>query len=287
MLLLSYYLTCRSSNWNSGAKHEAGYDAFMTGCVFAQACSHLGIDFQNRTPSTNLGLEEKLQEHLNILYLSWINGDIVDLRTGKQTLVSAGRNVKTRYPKILFSNIVLLWGFPSKLKAFEIKECITKVFGPSSVTCTYHLDETAVFIQFSKAELVSDFLELKANLESNDGPISVLHPLSTLLNGGCTRAASYEVYKEICESSISKLLFADQAAAIGIKWKTKLLEPNLEETPEGCPSGKEHGQQKAPNSVGKEKTEETIGVVRDFSSDNMRTIRLLDSLFPAEAQAGK
>ncbi|MCD7456027.1 hypothetical protein HAX54_030500 [Datura stramonium] len=35
----------RSSNWNSGAKHEAGYDAFMTGCIFAQACNHPERDF--------------------------------------------------------------------------------------------------------------------------------------------------------------------------------------------------------------------------------------------------
>ncbi|KAA8550474.1 hypothetical protein F0562_002158 [Nyssa sinensis] len=31
----------RSSNRNSRVKHEAGYDASMIGCTFAQACSHL------------------------------------------------------------------------------------------------------------------------------------------------------------------------------------------------------------------------------------------------------
>lgn len=277
----------RSSNWNSGAKHEAGYDAFMTGCVFAQACSHIGIDFKSRTPSTNLALEEKLQEHLNLLYLSWINGDIIDLSTGKQSLESAGSNVKNRYPEILFSNIVLLWEFPSKLKAAEIRECITKVFGPSSVTSIYHLDKTAVFVQFSKAELVSDFLKLKATLETNNDLISDLHPLSKILEGGCTRAASYEVYKEICESSISKILFADQAEAVGIKWKTKLLEPKLKEMQEDETLGKEHGQHKSPNSFGKDERGKIISVIRDLSSDRFASIGLLDSLFPAEAQVGK
>ncbi|KAA8527072.1 hypothetical protein F0562_008699 [Nyssa sinensis] len=77
----------RSSNWNSGAKHEAGYDAFMTGCVFAQACSHLGIDFKLHSPSANLAHDEKLQKHINLLYLSWINGDIIDLRTDQAEAV--------------------------------------------------------------------------------------------------------------------------------------------------------------------------------------------------------
>ncbi|KAJ0101365.1 hypothetical protein Patl1_03932 [Pistacia atlantica] len=188
----------RSSDWNSGVRHEAGYDAFMTGCVFAQACSHLGIDFTLHSSSENLALNEKLQKYINLLYLNT--------------------------PKILFSHIVLVWGFPSKLKAREIRECISKVFGSTSVTSVYHVDETAVFVQFKKEEMVPLFLELKESLESSNDVVSVLHPLSKLLKGGNTCAASYETYKEICSSPISKVLFADQAEAVGIKWKTKLVE---------------------------------------------------------------
>ncbi|KAK9268496.1 hypothetical protein L1049_000248 [Liquidambar formosana] len=234
----------RSSNWNSGAKHEAGYDAFMTGCVFAQACNHLGINFKTHSPSRNLVSNEKLQKHVNHLYLSWTNGDIIDLTTGKKTAESLGSvNHKKRYPNILFSNIVLVWGFPSTLKAREIRELISKVFGPNSVTSIYHLDDTAVFVQFNNAELVSKFLVLKETLDRNNDPISVLHPLSKLLEGGNTRAASYEIYKEICSSPISKVLFADQAEAIGYKWKTKLIEPKEEGETQGnkCFS-KENGQ---------------------------------------------
>ncbi|KAM0995617.1 hypothetical protein ACFX13_005773 [Malus domestica] len=215
----------RSSNWNSGAKHEAGYDAFMTGCVFAQTCSHLGIDFQACLSSEKLPHNEKLQKQINLLYLSWSNGDIIDLTTGKKKAMSSGyNNHKKRYEQIMFENIALIWGFPSKLKARDIRECITKVFGPTSVTSVYHLDETAVFIQFSKEKFVSEFLALKETLESSDGPVSVLHPLAGLLEGGSTRAADYETYKEICSSSSAKVLFADQAEAVGIKWKTKLVE---------------------------------------------------------------
>ncbi|KAK1440207.1 hypothetical protein QVD17_06032 [Tagetes erecta] len=207
----------RSSNWNSGAKHEAGYDAFMTGCIFAQSCNHLGIDF---TSQTMLMKENKLQSYINLLYLSWSSGDIVDLKTGQtRTETSALSGFKNQQTKILFPNIVLIWGFSSKLKAREIKDSLTKVFGLTSVTSIFHLDKTAVFVQFSKPELVSDFLKLKSTIEKKNDAIYVLHPFSDLLEGGLTRAACYEVYKEICASPISKTLFADQAEAVGLDSK--------------------------------------------------------------------
>lgn len=258
----------------------------MTGCVFAQACSHLGINFESQTPSPSLALEEKLQGCISTLYLSWINGDIIDLKTGKRTVESAGSSDhQYRYSKILFSNIVLLWGFPSKLKAAEIKECICKVFGQSSVTSIYQLDETAVFVQFSKAELVSDFLDLKATLEENNDPISVLHPLSKILDGGCTFAANYEVYKEICESPISEKLFADQAAAIGIRWKTKLFVPKQESSHQEN-KGTGDGQFTVSNSPEKE-FKKLVSVLNGLSNGRIASNVLADSLHQAQAQIGR
>jgi len=214
----------RSSNWNSGAKHEAGYDAFMTGCVFAQACCHLGIDFSAETLAHN----DKLQKFVNLLYLSWNSGDVINVSTGSVSELPCSHSPKKRFLKILYHNIVLIWGFPSKLKTSEIRDCICRVFGPISVAGIYSLDQTAVFVQFSKAEFVTDFLELKKTLETNNNSITILHPLSKLLEGGKTCAAGYEVYKDICSSQISKVFFAEQAEAVGITWKTKLIESRAE-----------------------------------------------------------
>lgn len=251
----------------------------MTGCIFVQACSHLGVDFKVRLPSENLAYNEKLQKQINLLYLSWTNGDIIDLSTGKKIPESLGSDIlKKRYPKIVFENIVLLWEFPSGLKAREIRECISKVFGPTSVTSVYHLDETAVFVQFIKAEMVSDFLLLKEKLEKSDGPISVLHPLAKLLEGGNTRAASYETYKEICSSSISKLLFADQADAFGIRWKTKLLESKA------ALDKKEYGslgeEKKATRTAAKASDKTEHGVVGNLKDDSLCD-QILHSIYAA------
>ncbi|CAH8385544.1 unnamed protein product [Eruca vesicaria subsp. sativa] len=203
----------RCSNWNAGGKHEAGYDAFMTGCVFAQACSHLGFDFEH--DSENIAQNEKLEKYINRLYLSWTSGDIIDLRTGHSNAEN------WRVSKFKYEKIVLIWNFPRKLKARQIKECICKAFGSTSVTSVYHLDDTAVFVLFKNSELVSEFLKVKEQLESDNGPVTIIHPLSKILEGGKTGAADYEAYKEICSSHISKVLFSDQAETVGVKPRTR------------------------------------------------------------------
>jgi poly(A)-specific ribonuclease len=65
---------------------------------------------------------------------------------------------------------------------------------------------------------------LKAVLERADSAISILHPLSTILEGGQTRAAKYDTYRDICSSSESKYLFADQAEAVCATSKNQLIE---------------------------------------------------------------
>uniref|UniRef100_F6I563 Uncharacterized protein n=1 Tax=Vitis vinifera TaxID=29760 RepID=F6I563_VITVI len=280
----------RSSNWNSGAKHEAGYDAFMTGCVFAQACSNLGIDFKKHSSSANLAHNKNLQKHVNHLYFSWVNGDIIDLGTGNRiAATTVCYNLKRRYPKILFSNIVIVWGFPSQLSSKKIRECISKAFGPISVTTIYHLDETAVFVQFSKPELVADFLVLKETLETIQDPISVLHPLSVLLEGGNTCAASYETYKEICSSPISKVMFADQAKAVGIKWKTKLIESKEKvKTQEDESFSKENGATDAASDpADKSKTRKIEDVIDNLSDDRISGSEIIDSLYAAQTKLSK
>ncbi|XP_020594450.1 poly(A)-specific ribonuclease PARN isoform X2 [Phalaenopsis equestris] len=206
------------SSCNSASKHEAGFDAFMTGCVFAQACSHLGIKFEQGT-IINLVENNILKSYINILYPSWNSGTVINLRTGAESPVSC---YKRKYPNINFTSIAIIWGFSSMLKPKDLEECLCRVFGTASVIYVFFLDRTAALIQFNKSELVNDFLVLKDMLEKDDGPIPVLHPLVNLLAGGNTRAADYNTYRDICSSSASKILFAEQAETIGIRWKTKI-----------------------------------------------------------------
>ncbi|KAL2247704.1 poly(A)-specific ribonuclease PARN [Sesamum indicum] len=279
----------RFPNWNSGAKHEAGYDAFMTGCVFSQACLHLGIDFSSHAAAVDLVHNEKLQKYINHLYLSWVNGDIIDLKTGKGAAESLGStSVKRHHPKIVFSNMILLWGLPSKLRGKDIKDCFCQVFGRGSITSIYHLDETAALVQFSKAELVSDFLILKDTLGRDNDPISVLHPLSRIFESGCVRAASYETYKEICSSPVSELLFTDQAKAVGINWNTRLVEQAIgSENQDDETCEKERKINAIPICQDQGKTSPGTSVSDTQSSCHFPTDELVDSFYPSEAQMSK
>ncbi|AQK44167.1 Poly(A)-specific ribonuclease PARN [Zea mays] len=210
-----------SSRFISGAKHEAGYDAYMTGCIFAQLCAYLGIQFEQFSPLDNLATNTKLQKHINFLSPSWNSGTVLDLSTGMET---PDPGYTRRYPAAVYDNIVVIWGFLSKVRPKEIKDCICKVFGSGSVTTVFSIDSTAALVQFKKQESVNDFLDLKAVLERADSAISILHPLSTILEGGQTRAAKYDTYRDICSSSESKYLFADQAEAVCATSKNQLIE---------------------------------------------------------------
>lgn len=268
-----------SSCWSSGAKHEAGYDAFMTGCVFAQACSHLGIKFELDSPMTDLTRNDILQKYINLVYPSWNGGTVLDLSTGTESLESG---YKRKYPTIVFANIVLVWGFPSKLKAKDLKECICKVFGADSVTSIFFLDVTAALIQFSKEEFVGDFLLLKDTLERDDGPISVLHPLAKLLEGGKTRAATYDAYREICSASVSRVLFADQAEAVGIRWKTKLEPGNIEEFASSETTSEDTSLPSVVKQVGRRKSDSERQPHHQVSCED-----ILDSLYTSKSLFGK
>jgi poly(A)-specific ribonuclease len=197
----------------------------MTGSVFAQLCAHLDINFEQLTPEENLARNNKLQKYINHMPPSFNSGTVLDLSTGTER---PDTGYKSRYPAAVYDNIVLIWGFQSELGAKDIKESICKVFGPASVTTIFAIDRTAVLVQFSKQESVNDFLDLKATLERTDSAISVLHPLSTILQGGKTRAANYDTYRDICNSSVSKYFFADQAEAVCPASNTELKCENTD-----------------------------------------------------------
>lgn len=123
-------------------------------------------------------------------------------------------------------------------------------------------------------------MNLKETLEQSNDAISHLHPLSQLLEGGNTRAASYETYKEICASPISKVLFADQAEAVGIKWKTELLPSDKEESHDNTRSHLESAMD-SPQAVEKSKSRNTEDVVND-SSNKRFCDDIIDSFLKVE-----
>ncbi|KAG5396978.1 hypothetical protein IGI04_018792 [Brassica rapa subsp. trilocularis] len=82
---------------------------------------------------TTLPQNEKLEKYINRLYLSWTSGDIIHLRTGHSNPEN------WRVSMFKYENIVLVWNFPRKLKARQIKDCICKAFAAHTSQRSYSL----------------------------------------------------------------------------------------------------------------------------------------------------
>jgi poly(A)-specific ribonuclease len=214
----------RYTDGDSGAKHEAGYDAFMTGCIFAQACNHFDIDFTKIHSPTDLAMAVQLQKYVNLLYLGWINCVVLDLTTGGDATESRPMVRGRNRPKLVSNNLVLVWGFRAGYNYSDLRGLVSGVLGTtSSITGIFFLDESSAVIHFRNEQVATEFLHIMENTMavSNDC-LSSQKPLTTLLeSGGTIAAASYDTYEQICKSSLSKLLFAEQAEAVGIRWKIK------------------------------------------------------------------
>lgn len=214
----------RYTDGDSCAKHEAGYDAFMTGCIFAQACNHLDIEFTKIHSPTDLAMAVQLQKYVNLLYLGWINCVILDLTTGGDATESRPMVRGRNRPKLVSNNLVLVWGFQTGYNCSDMRGLVSGVLGTtSSITGIFFLDESSAVIHFRNEQVAAEFLhKMEKTMSVSSDCLSSQNPLNTLLYaGGTIAAASYDIYEQICKSSLSKLLFAEQAEALGIRWKIK------------------------------------------------------------------
>lgn len=102
---------------DTGLKHEAGFDAYMTGAVFAQVCHLLQIDvatIRNLPQAVKQG-DAALASYANLLALGWVGIMALDLSSGKQAT-----GVKAFHAHQLPANhhsdnstVALVWGFPA------------------------------------------------------------------------------------------------------------------------------------------------------------------------------
>lgn len=233
----------RYTDGDSDAKHEAGYDAFMTGCIFAQACNHLDIDFTKIHSPTDLAAAVQLQKYVNLLYLGWITCIILDLTTGGDATESRPMVQTRNRPKLVSNNLVLVWGFRTGYNCSDLRGLVSGVLGTtSSITGIFFLDESSAVIHFRNEQVAAEFLHMMENtMEVSSNSLSSQNPLITLLEArGTIAAAGYEIYEQICKSSLSKLLFAEQAEALGIRWNIKArlatIKRNIEDAKFGTKS---------------------------------------------------
>ncbi|XP_057816544.1 poly(A)-specific ribonuclease PARN [Cryptomeria japonica] len=211
----------RYTDAHSGAKHEAGYDAYMTGCIFAQACKHLDIDLNNLHLGSDFALADKFQRYANLLYVGWIRSLVLDLTTGGEAVESRTMLQSHYLSKLIPAKLVLVWGFQTGYSESDLRGLVKGVLGTVyPVMGVYFLDASSAFIHFLNEQMAAKFLCLmEAKMEETCNFLSSQSPLTSLLETGSINAIGYDMYEQICKSSMSKLLFAEQVEALGIRWK--------------------------------------------------------------------
>ncbi|KAG6423875.1 hypothetical protein SASPL_114280 [Salvia splendens] len=210
----------RFSNWNSGAKHEAGYDAFMTGCVFSEACFRLGIDFNPLAPGLVFQHNEKLQKYINYLYLSWANGDIIDLKTGKSGPDTLGSAIgRRRWPAKFTGSITSVLSIPFRLRPRTALICSSSITTPKLYTSVFSLASSIMLLPHSNLELAFTFVAVGDVLKKTSNFLARLAGIKIILHDK-SRAMMVSVYYINLFSTISKKSYENGAHHICIVLKT-------------------------------------------------------------------
>ncbi|CAK9195023.1 unnamed protein product [Sphagnum troendelagicum] len=199
---------------DTGLKHEAGFDAYMTGAVFAQACHLLQIDVSTirNLPQAVKDGDAGLASFVNLLALGWVGNMALDLTSGKEaTGVKAFRGPHppaNRHSSN--STVVLVWGFPAGSEEHDLRRIVQEVFKqdrPGPPLDVILVDKSAAFIKFREPAVMRQFFQLIQDQKTASTDPTISPDL---------RAAPYEAYECLCKSPLSTELLADSAHILGL-----------------------------------------------------------------------
>ncbi|CAK9196479.1 unnamed protein product [Sphagnum troendelagicum] len=192
-------------------KHEAGFDAYMTGAVFAQACHLLQIDvatIRNLPQAVKQG-DAGLASYVNLLALGWVGNMALDLSSGKQAT-----GVKAFHAHQLPANyhsdnstVALVWGFPVGSQEQDLLKVVQKMFKPErhGLRLEITLVDNSAFIEFRNPAVMQQFFQIL------QVPKTAHKSISSDL-----RAAPFEAYEYLCKPPLSTELLADSAHILGL-----------------------------------------------------------------------
>ncbi|KAL3679542.1 hypothetical protein R1sor_022498 [Riccia sorocarpa] len=197
-----------SGGTDTGLKHEAGFDAYMTGAIFAQICHLLRVD-----PATLRSLAQiskspaaartGFASYANLLMLQSYKGQLaLDLRTGAEALGDlAPRGPQTPPYRLLNrENVILVWGVPSKIQEHTLRKMVQNVLSKEKRLANVSIvsvDESSAFVEFRSAAIVDTFLRaFEAALVNNSNSDS-------LLDLRDFKIARFAAYEHICRSPLS------------------------------------------------------------------------------------
>ncbi|BFI40227.1 poly(A)-specific ribonuclease [Marchantia polymorpha subsp. ruderalis] len=197
-----------SGGTDTGLKHEAGFDAYMTGSVFAQICHLLQVDtatIRSLPQAAMSQVDSRLgfASYTNLLMLQTFKGQLaLDLRTGKEALGDRAPRGPQSPPYRLLNreNVVLVWGLPSKIQDPILRKMVQNVFSKEKRLANVEIicvDESSAFVEFRSAAILEAFMrafEVALSDSSNS---------EALLDLRDFKVARFAAYERICRSPLS------------------------------------------------------------------------------------
>ncbi|KAJ7562335.1 hypothetical protein O6H91_03G065000 [Diphasiastrum complanatum] len=201
----------------TSSKHEAGFDAYMTGAVFAQLCHFLKIDatsIRSLPEQVKLG-EMGLASYTNLLYLGWVGQLVLDLTTGEEaTGIKALRGRAMHRQNSYHENVVLIWGNDSLGTVQGLQKQLKDWFIDTAYRPDVNivlLDKRSAFLVFTCEQFAEELVSTYTNSINSGTPQSSF--AAKLIASGM-RVARFERYERLCRSPLSTQTLAESAEAL-------------------------------------------------------------------------
>ncbi|GBG67209.1 hypothetical protein CBR_g84872 [Chara braunii] len=220
--------------------HEAGFDAYMTGVVFAQACTDLGVRPSELSAfgmsAANSGANEsagsgshlskglrELSQYVNVVVAGWIGSMTVDISAGKEgvgqgrSLPEAGRSRFTHQSS--GANVVLVWGFSQWLGSEVLHRTIGGIFSRPPPVQVFFVDPQSALVQFNKDATATTFLTLAEGC--HNGGRDMTKGMQAFRDAGI-QVAPFSFYRDLCSSPSVVTTLTDAAEALlrERRWQT-------------------------------------------------------------------
>ncbi|CAM6106387.1 unnamed protein product [Calypogeia fissa] len=197
-----------SGGLDTGLKHEAGFDAYMTGAVFAQICHMLQVDIGTirQLAHAAAGASMGFASYANLMMLQTFRGQAaLDLTTGNEAVGIKAPRGPTIPPFRLAErdNVALFWGLlPARGIEGYLRKIVVNIFAKEKRMASidiYPVDGSSAFVEFrSSAILEAFFKAVEAVVVSKSSSTGVGTEDEFPL-----KAARFEAYERICRSPLA------------------------------------------------------------------------------------
>ncbi|EFJ28195.1 hypothetical protein SELMODRAFT_451150 [Selaginella moellendorffii] len=199
-------------------KHEAGFDAYMTGAIFAQLWRTVVSN-----PTEFYALSKKIlrgthaiSEFSNLLYMGWAGHFVLDLKTGKEAKGSKALPERESYSarRPASDAAVIVWSQDPVGSSRQLQKLVKSCFEEtqfSSEVEVIPVSENAAFLAFKSLRSSEEFSQA---LESIKTKRKKLNTIAARLSSSGLEGARFGTFEKLCKSELSTFNIGDAIQSI-------------------------------------------------------------------------